>query len=424
MLNSQMPLVRFELVRRLTVKQNWRFWNETTHLLPIDLGHNRIARSPTLASAADIALEMPTGWSISGTAATPFTLGGNSAAFVIKQSTTAGTSSRVLQFRNYATTPNLVTTDLPGAIESIEYSSDGSRLLVNHKSPTFGTRGFRSSMLDDSGQLLWSQDVGYYARLSTNGQQVSIAAGVGLRSFGREINMFSASGEFVRRVFTHTDNPTKTDFILSALVVGNGDRAIIYTTNGLSCVSVTSEQATTLWRIPNTRPDQIEAERVYALDDTSVVQTLPTGFRVVRISDGAVLYTWDPARSRRWLATDRTPDFGRRRTVCGQNSGTVLLVNKTAVRSSWILPLARSLRCHWTSCCPGFRCIEIDQAARVLLSANSTDLSASTVDSGSKPRRETMRRKARDVAALKWLTTHDATPCASRETVPHVVVEP
>ena len=178
-------------------------------------------------------------------------------------------------------------------------------------------------------------------RFSTTGQKISVAGGRA-EGRGRELNIFDATGESVRRVAIHTNGVSfqPKDFMIGALVIGNGDKAIVYTLGGLMCVSTASDPPVVLWLIPNTRPDEIRSEVVYALDESTVVQTLPTGFRIVRVEDGSTVYSWDTAA----LAAAsqdpaRTPAFWKTyEPFAGKTPGTVLLFNKTAL--AFVLDLA------------------------------------------------------------------------------------
>jgi hypothetical protein len=98
------------------------------------------------------------------------------------------------------------------------------------------------------------------------------------------------------------------------------------------CVSVTSDPPVVLWLIPNIRPEEIKSEWLYALDETSVVQTLPTGFRIVRVEDGSTVYSWDPvALAATSQDPARTPAFWNSyEPFAGKTPGTILLFNKTA----------------------------------------------------------------------------------------------
>lgn len=282
-------------------------------------------------AASDIQIAFPSGWVISTYSRTPYAFGGDSVAFVLRQNSSAAGATRVLQVRNIGASQTLVTTDIPGDISSIEFSPDGSRLLVNHNSPSFGAGGHRASVLDATGAVTWYRDQGGPSRFSTSGQSLSVTAGADERSFGREINVFDVSGSFVRRVVTRTDVPTRKDFLFSSILVGNGDKAIVYTIGGLTSVLLTTDPPAMLWRLTNSRPDLIEREQVYPLDESTLVQTQPTGFRIVRIEDGAVLHAWDPIALSS-ANPDTSPSYWSGfRVSAGSAPGTALLFDSSSV---------------------------------------------------------------------------------------------
>jgi len=300
-----------------------------------------LAFSP-VAFCTDISLAIPSGWGLSAPAETPYAIGGDSIAFALTQLPTPSDSSRVLQIRNFSTTQTIVTTDIPGKVAALEYSADGTRLLVNRTSGAFSPGGIRASIVDASGHVISTRDHWSFFRFSTTGQKISVGGGSGPRGLGRELNIFDATGESVRRVAIHTDGASfrSKDMIIGELVIGSGDKAIVYTLGGLMCVSVASDPPVVLWLIPNIRPEEIKSERVYALDETSVVQTLPTGFRVVRVEDGSTVYAWDTvALAAASQDPARTPAFWKSyEPFAGKTPGTILLFNKTAI--AFVLDLA------------------------------------------------------------------------------------
>lgn len=287
------------------------------------------------AVAADRVFSLPPGWWVDPTTS-PYALRRDTLVVAVVNSNLPVSMSRIVQIRGVSGSgpTTTVMTDVPGRAEYIEVAPDEQRVLV-HSYPVGISEGqVRATMLNAAGSVLWSQEGPRQFAFSTSGAAL-LSTSAGGRYLGPVLQAHNSGGTLIGTlslvVGAAGAESQRYEEPRGACLVEAGESVIVATRTALARYSFSSPP-TLQWTSQNQSCTKAyTGARVF--DVTRVVaERSDGGFELVRVADGVVEYTFDPAAMDQ---ADNNPamtrnDWASYQVYPGSTPDTATLFNRTS----------------------------------------------------------------------------------------------
>ena len=248
--------------------------------------------------SADKVVVFPPGTALNPSSA-PYSLVGGSFVVAVRSTDPADATEKVLQFRGLdgPEPATMFGTTVAGMISHVELSPDEQFVLVHSLTRAAEDAGLIVvTMLDSSGEILWTQESNRSFHFSTTGEVLSAVESVGRRYLGPVVNVHTQQGTYIKELSvdrSEDDGPYSGEQLRGLVLEGDGNSVIVATKDRVWRMTFDANP-TTLWSVPRTdceaayiRTRVLDAERV-------VAERSDGGFEVLRVADGTVEYEFDP----------------------------------------------------------------------------------------------------------------------------------